>query len=72
MQEAEYCDHIAIMDSGQILAQGSPAEIRALACSAEKPEPSMDDAFIAVVERARGRTNASAADVQVADSPAAT
>ncbi len=25
MQEAEYCDRIAIMDSGRILAQGSPA-----------------------------------------------
>ena len=25
MQEAEYCDHIAIMDSGRVLAQGSPA-----------------------------------------------
>ena len=29
MQEAEYCDHIAIMDSGRVLAQGSPAEVRA-------------------------------------------
>src|SRR6185312_12852199 len=31
MQEAEYCDHIAIMDGGRVLAQGSPAEIRRLA-----------------------------------------
>ena len=53
MQEAEYCDHIAIMDGGQVLAQGSPAEIRARARSTTRPEPTMEDAFIAVVEQAR-------------------
>jgi len=53
MQEAEYCDRIAIMDSGRILAQGSPAQVRAVARTAEQPEPSMDDAFIAVVEQSR-------------------
>jgi ABC-2 type transport system ATP-binding protein len=53
MQEAEYCDRIAIMDSGRILAQGSPAEVRGLARTPERAEPSMEDAFIAVVERAR-------------------
>jgi ABC-2 type transport system ATP-binding protein len=53
MQEAEYCDRIAIMDSGRILAQGSPAEVRGLARTPDRSEPSMDDAFIAVVERAR-------------------
>ena len=53
MQEAEYCDRIAIMDSGRILAQGAPAQVRAVARTAEQPEPSMDDAFIAVVEQSR-------------------
>ncbi len=53
MQEAEYCDRIAIMDSGRILAQGSPAQVRAVARTAAQPEPSMDDAFIAVVEQSR-------------------
>ena len=33
MQEAEYCDRVAIMDSGRVLAQGSPAEVRARARS---------------------------------------
>ena len=28
MEEAEYCDRVAIMDAGQVLAQGTPAEIR--------------------------------------------
>ena len=29
MEEAEYCDRIAILDAGRMLAQGTPAEIRA-------------------------------------------
>ncbi len=66
MQEAEYCDRIAIMDSGQILAQGSPAQVRELARSEGLPVPSMDDAFIAVVEKARGRHEAAAAPATAA------
>jgi ABC-2 type transport system ATP-binding protein len=58
MQEAEYCDHVAIMDSGQVLAQGSPAEVRARARTGALPEPSMEDAFIAIVEQARARLGA--------------
>ncbi len=55
MQEAEYCDRIAIMDAGRVLAEGAPGEIRRQAATSEHPEPSMEDAFIAVVERARER-----------------
>jgi len=53
MQEAEYCDRVAIMDSGRVLAQGSPGEIRRSASSPGNPSPGMEDAFIAIVERAR-------------------
>ena len=53
MQEAEYCDRVAIMDSGRVLAQGSPGEIRHDAGSAATPNPSMEEAFIAIVERSR-------------------
>jgi pyoluteorin transport system ATP-binding protein len=55
MEEAEYCDRIAIMDGGEVLAQGTPGEIRRLAPSGTGREPSMEDAFIAVVEDARRR-----------------
>jgi ABC-2 type transport system ATP-binding protein len=58
MQEAEYCDHVAIMDSGQVLSQGSPAEVRERARTEARPEPSMEDAFIAVVEQARAAPGA--------------
>ena len=55
MQEAEYCDRIAIMDGGRVLAQGSPADIRRLARPDDGRQGSMEDAFIAVVEAARNR-----------------
>ncbi len=48
MEEAEYCDRVAILDSGHLLAEGTPAEIRGDA-------PSMEDAFIATVTRAPSR-----------------
>jgi ABC-2 type transport system ATP-binding protein len=52
MEEAEYCDHVAIMDAGRVLAQGTPAEIR-LHARAGGGEPTMEDAFIAIVEESR-------------------
>ena len=56
MEEAEYCDRMLIMSQGQTLAMGTPAEIRNLARTADTPEPSMDDAFIALAEgRATGQ-----------------
>jgi ABC-2 type transport system ATP-binding protein len=53
MVEAEYCDRIAILDSGHVLAQGAPAEIRARGVSAAIPDPTMEDAFVAIIEAAR-------------------
>ena len=55
MEEAEYCDRIVIMDAGRVLAQGTPAEVRRHAYRGGEPEPSMEDAFITVVEQARER-----------------
>ena len=55
MEEAEYCDRVAIMDAGRILAQGTPADIRGRALSEQAGEPTMEDAFIAIVEEARER-----------------
>jgi ABC-2 type transport system ATP-binding protein len=55
MEEAEYCDRIAILDAGRILAQGTPAAIRGHGGGRATTESSMEDAFIAVVEEARAR-----------------
>jgi ABC-2 type transport system ATP-binding protein len=50
MEEAEYCDRVVILDAGSLLAEGPPAEIRR---RAPTPKPTMEDAFIAIVEEAR-------------------
>ena len=64
MEEAEYCDRIAILDAGRILAQGTPAAIRGLAIGEPVSEPTMEDAFIAIVEQARAN-QAQTADPRV-------
>jgi ABC-2 type transport system ATP-binding protein len=53
MEEAEYCDRIAILDAGQVLAQGTPAEVRRHARPESGRPANMEDAFIAIVEEAR-------------------
>ena len=49
MEEAEYCDRLAIMAAGRILAMDEPAAIKAAARTAANPEPSLEDAFVALV-----------------------
>jgi ABC-2 type transport system ATP-binding protein len=55
MEEAEYCDRVATLDAGRVLAQGPPAEIRRRALPEAGRVPTMEDAFIAIVEEARTR-----------------
>ncbi|MEX0851689.1 MAG: ATP-binding cassette domain-containing protein [Bauldia sp.] len=55
MEEAEYCDRVVILDAGRLHAEGTPAEIRALAPARDDREPTMEDAFVAIVEEARRR-----------------
>ncbi len=51
MEEAEYCDRLAIMAEGEILALGTPEEIKERGRTAENPDPTMEDAFIALIEK---------------------
>ena len=53
MEEAEYCDRMVIMVDGQVLATGTPADIRGRARAPEGKEPTMEDAFVAIVEEYR-------------------
>ena len=51
MEEAEYCDRLAIMVAGEILALGAPTEIKARAGkSKDEPAASMEEAFISLIE----------------------
>ena len=60
MAEAEYCDRLAIMADGRVLALDTPAAIKARAASEAEPAPDMEAAFIALIEQARERAEAPA------------
>ncbi|NKG38997.1 ABC transporter ATP-binding protein [Acinetobacter johnsonii] len=51
MEEAEYCDRIAIQDAGKLLAIGTPQQIRRMAQLEGVND--MNSAFIAIVEQSR-------------------
>jgi ABC-2 type transport system ATP-binding protein len=49
MDEAEYCDRLAIIEAGRLLVSGTPAELRARVRGPALPDPTLEDAFIALV-----------------------
>jgi len=49
MDEAEYCDRIGLVFRGQLIANGTPDELKALTATADNQDPSMEDAFIALI-----------------------
>ncbi len=58
MDEAEYCDRIALIDAGNVIAQGSPDDLKAKATTRDNPEPTLEDAFIALIDATRGKREA--------------
>jgi ABC-2 type transport system ATP-binding protein len=57
MEEAEYCDHLVIMGEGEILAEGTPEEIRTRFQTSKRPDPTIEDAFIALIEEQFGQVD---------------
>jgi len=51
MEEAEYCDRLVIMAEGSILASGTPQAIKQAAAELGGPVHTMEDAFIALIQR---------------------
>ncbi len=51
MDEAEYCDRIALIYRGGTVALGSPDDLKARAARDGVPNPSLEDAFIHLVEQ---------------------
>jgi ABC-2 type transport system ATP-binding protein len=50
MDEAEYCDRISLIYRGRSIALGTPDELKARVVTPENPDPTMEDAFIALVQ----------------------
>jgi ABC-2 type transport system ATP-binding protein len=57
MDEAEYCDRIGLIYRGRKIAEGSPDHLKAEARTLEKPDPTLEDAFIALIEHSEDREN---------------
>jgi ABC-type multidrug transport system ATPase subunit len=51
LDEAEYCDRIALIYQGKIIAEGTPDGIKQLAKTDHLPEPTLEDAFIELIKR---------------------
>ena len=49
MEEAEYCDRIALVYRGSIISVGTPDELKAQVT--DMKDPTLEDAFIACIER---------------------
>ncbi len=54
MDEAQYMHRMCIIDRGKILAMGSPEDLKASAATNERPDPTMEQAFIALIEKGGG------------------
>jgi len=52
MDEAEYCDRVALMFRAKIVALDSPDSLKRQAATDEHPDPTMEDAFVTLIEKA--------------------
>lgn len=51
MDEAEYCDRIGLIYRGQMIASGPPDELKKEVSTVERPDPTLEDAFIALLQQ---------------------
>lgn len=61
MDEAEYCDRIALVYHGQVIALGEPDQLREKASTKEIPNPTMEEAFIHLIQEFDQKQSESAA-----------
>ena len=50
MDEAEYCDRVALIYRGQVIAMDAPEALQARVRTPELPTPTLEDAFIGLIE----------------------
>lgn len=51
MEEAEYCDRISLIYRARLVAEGSPEALKNAVRGGDLPDPTMEDAFIRLIER---------------------
>ena len=51
MDEAEYCDRIGLVYRGQLIAAGTPDELKGRVAQDGRPAPTMEDAFVELIHR---------------------
>ena len=51
MDEAEYCDRIALIYKGRMIASETPDMLKAEVADSDNPDPTLEDAFIKLIER---------------------
>lgn len=59
MDEAEYCDRIALIYKGENIATGTPDYLKQLAMSRDLTNPTLEDAFISLIQKADNVKSAS-------------
>lgn len=50
MDEAEYCDRIVLIHQGRTIAADTPDGVKAAARTARRPDPTLEQAFISLIE----------------------
>ena len=55
MDEAQFCDNVALVYRGKILVQGTPDELKNMAKTETNNNPTMEDAFIDIIKKADER-----------------
>ncbi len=56
MDEAQFCDNVALVYRGEILVQGTPDELKNMAKTRTNNNPTMEDAFIYLIKKANQKT----------------
>ncbi|MDB4976614.1 MAG: putative transporter, ATP-binding protein, partial [Myxococcaceae bacterium] len=51
MDEAEYCDRISLIYRGRSIALGSPDALKHSVRTEEQADPTLEDAFVALIAR---------------------
>lgn len=54
MDEAEYCDRIALINDGIIIKIGTPDELKSMVATSENPYPTLEDAFVTLSSQKQG------------------